>query len=108
MGKDTQATDRTLTLSERRPVGIGPVIAGWVGDQPVYYVDMVFADGSVLRLSYPKRSKGADRAAKLSAINERMRIAKRLRPDVVLTHDEASFCGLVSLLSRMKARQRAA
>lgn len=108
MGKDTQVSDTTVAFTERRPVGIGPVIAGWNGDQPVYYVDMVFADGSILRLSYPKRRKGADRAAKLSAINERMRLAKWLRPEVVLTHDEASFCGLVSLLSRMRAHPRAA
>ncbi|GEM_PF-2758572 len=108
MEQSTELSDQISPFLDRHPVGIGPVIAGWDDDRPVYYVEMVFADGSVLRRSYPKRGKGADRAAKLSAIRERMGLVKLLRPEVVLTHDEASFWGLVSLLSQMTARQRAA
>jgi hypothetical protein len=93
-------------LSGDLPVGIGPVIAGWQGATPVYYVDLVYADGTTRRMVWPKRSKGADRAAKLTAINERMALTRQLRPAVVLTHDEASFAGLVRVIRDLGGHKR--
>lgn len=90
-----------VQLGLDRPVGIGPVIAGWQGDTPVYYVDLVYADGTTRRMVWPKRSKGADRAAKLNALHERMALTRRLRPSVVLTHDETSFDGLVQVIRHL-------
>ncbi|WP_431860104.1 hypothetical protein [Azospirillum sp.] len=83
------------------PVGIGPVISGWDSNVPVYYVDLVFADGSVQRLMWRKSTKGLDKKAKGNAIFERMKLAERFRGDnVVLTHDLVSFNGLVTWVSR--------
>lgn len=89
-----------------RPVGIGPVIAGWDGAEPVYYVDLVYASGETRRLTWKKSSPRADRQAKLAAIRERINLANRLRPNggVVLAHDQDSFSGLVTVLSRLSGR----
>jgi hypothetical protein len=76
-------------------VGIGPVIAGHSDRQPVYFVDLLLADGVVSRRIWPKAARRTDRPAKLAAIRERIRLAEQFRPHVVLAHDRASFDGLV-------------
>lgn len=81
-----------------RPVGIGPVIAGWHDGKPVYFVDIAYRDGSTKRMVWAKRRQGADQSVKNEAYRQRILLANKLRPEVVLTHDEASFVGLVSLL----------
>lgn len=96
----TAAADAAPAAPGDRPVGIGPVIAGWANGQPVYWVEVVDADGTTRRQTFPKRGAGADRRAKLEAICWRMRLANRLRPaGVVLIHDQMSFAGLVALLT---------
>ena len=104
MDEGTQLFGLAVSGVDGKPVGIGPVISGWDGDQPIYYVEMVFDNGTTTRLSYPKRSRGADPCAKMAAFNDRMHITKMLRPQVVLTHDEISFAGLVNLISRLGSR----
>lgn len=97
-------------LKSGEPVGIGPVIAGWQDGVPVYYVDLLFADGSTKRLTWQKAKKGADRSAKLSAIRERINLAKRLRPAGfgALIHDADSFNVLVGVLSAVTGGKKAA
>mgnify|MGYP001322985341 CR=1 FL=1 len=87
-----------------QPVGIGPVLAGWVDGKPCYYVDLAYQDGTVERRVWEKRRNGADRPAKLAAIRHRIALANQLRPDdgVVLCHDAPSFSGLVRLVSRLR------
>jgi hypothetical protein len=47
---------------------------------------------------------GMDRSAKLTAIRERITLAEKLRPVVVLAHDQQSFQGLVSIIQGLVAR----
>jgi hypothetical protein len=97
-------TQGTGAGDPRNPVGIGPVIAGYSGDGPVYYVDLVFPDGSTDRLIWEKARRGADRGAKLSATRKRISLAEQLRPEVVLAHDQQSFQGLVTIIQGLVAR----
>lgn len=84
------------------PVGIGPVITGRQGECPAYYIDLVYPDGSTERLFWTKACRGADRMAKLSAIRQRIALAEKLRPEVVLAHDQQSFQGLVTIIKGLR------
>lgn len=95
-----------LEMEDERPVGIGPVIAGWHDDRPVYFVDVVLGDGTTRRAVWQKRRRGADQPVKNEAYRQRILLANKLRPQVVLTHDEASFLGLVALLSGATPHRR--
>jgi len=86
------------------PVGIGPVISGYENGAPVYYVDVAYRSGRVTRMSWPRAGRAFDRATKNEAYRQRIILANQHRPGVVLTHDQDSFLGLVSLLSSQPAR----
>ena len=86
-------------------VGIGPVIAGRQTDgRPAYYIDVVQIDGTQHRHWWCKRSRGADRKAKLEAVLSRIRMAADLRRTggCILAHDRNSF----EMLCRMLIQQQ--
>lgn len=96
-------------MPKDKPVGIGPLIAGWDEGTPVYYFCVVLPDGSIRRVMKPKRTHRADRVAKGNAIWERAVMIRDNRPGgLVVTHDAASFDALVSCLASRQTEQQAA
>lgn len=90
---------------EVNSIGIGPVLTGNGRTGCVYYFDFITDAGETERVSVKKKSRRLDRAAKVEAFNRRMRLIEQNRPGIVVVHDEASWDGLLSLLSTIGVRR---
>ncbi len=92
-------------------VGVGPVIAGRdAAGWPVYFYEVAYQSGFVLRVPCPKATAKADRQAKALTIFSRLRTATLLRQsgNCVLAHDQESFVGLVRILQSAAISRQAA
>jgi hypothetical protein len=92
-------TEARNVVGETEPlIGIGPVISGAEGGTPIYYIDLLLRNGELQRMTWARAGRAFDRVAKNDAYRIRILLANQHRPNVVLTHDQTSFEGLVLLM----------
>jgi hypothetical protein len=95
---------------ETIPIGIGPALAGWAENRPVYFFDALYADGGIGRFLFERAAKKIDPKAKAEAHRVRLLFAEEARAagrPIVLAHDAVSFAGLVRLLAPATVRPAA-